>query len=176
MTPPGSLVKAVRAHDPTLRVRWAVASKQWFIEERMPERHPDFLAELKPPADDPVAFDRYEAMRAGYYPRFTVPREAIHQTDRVMASLRQWDAATAGGFAAINRTLDDAQAAWQAAREKERNDYTLTRAEAAADHMLWQAGHRLATSDMAGGATSDTVEQREGYVVTVRKGQHAEIA
>jgi hypothetical protein len=168
-------VKALRAHDPSLRCRWARASRQWFIEERMPARHPDFVAELAPPDDDPVKFDRWESLQAGYYPRFTIPREAICQTERVMAGLRQFDAATAGSFKAINRRLDAEQDAWDAARRKRNADFVDDRAGDAWDLIQWRAGHRLTTSDMTEGAeTSDAVEQREGYTVRVRKGQHAE--
>ena len=100
----------------------------------------------------------------------TVPREAIHQVDRVMASLREWDGHQ-DGFAAINRRLDAAQEAWETARKNEQAAFTEDRANAAYDHIQWQAGHRLATSDMSEGAeTSDAIEQHDGFAVRVRKG------
>lgn len=120
MTPPRALVRALALHDPNLKLRWARASKQWFIDEKMPPRHPDFLAELKPPRNIPVAFDRYESLQAGYYPRFTIPKDAVHRTDEVMASLRVWDASVQGSMAAINRAMDDAQAIWEAEQERKR--------------------------------------------------------
>ena len=171
MTPPAALVTALAGLDSALRCRWAKATRQWFIERRMPARHPDFLAELRPPPDHDLAWDRYQTLQDGYYPLFTVPADAIHQTERVMASLREWDAATQGSFRAINQRLDAAHEAWERARTAEREDFALTRAEAAADHILWQTHHRLTTSDMAAGAPepSDHVEVREGYTVRTRK-------
>ena len=143
----------------------------------MPARHPDFAAELKPPDNDPVKFDRWESLQAGYYPRFTVPQAAICQTERVMASLRQWDAETAGSFRAINRRLDAEHEAWDAERRKERRTWVDERTDDVYDRVQWLAGHRLATSDMAEGAeTSDAVEHHDGFTVRVRKGQHAEVA
>lgn len=185
MTPPPTLVKALAAHDSRLRCRWAKASRQWFIERRMPERHPDFMAELRPPVAETEGMeaaeratarlhaDRYESLQAGYWPAFTVPRAAIFQTERVMTSLREWDGHQ-GGFAAINARLDASQAQWEAARRKERDDFTLSKAEDAWEHGQWQSGNRIATSDMAEGAeSSDVTEQREGYSVRVRKATHA---
>ncbi len=142
----------------------------------MPARHPEFVAELKPPDNDPVYFDRWESLQAGYYPRFTVPREAICQTERVMASLREWDAATAGSFKAINRRLDAEHATWEAARVKERCAWVEERTNDVYDRVQWLSGSRLTTSDMTEGAeTSDAVERHEGFTVRVRKGQHAEV-
>lgn len=177
MTPPASLVRALHAYDDFLRCRWAKASQQWFIERRMPVRHPDFLAELRPPPDNTLAFDRSEGLKAGYFPLFTVPAAAIHQTERVMASLRVWDAETQGSFRAINQRLDAAHEAWEAERVKERESFSADHAVAAYEHVQWLAGHTIATSDMAEGAeTSDAVEPREGYSVRIRKGQHVETA
>lgn len=181
MKAPSALVAALHAYDPRLRVRWAAATRQWFIERRMPERHPDFLAELRPPVSetegmDPeqragarLMADRYDSLSTGWWPAFTVPHEAIRQTDRVMLALREWDG-HAHGFAAINQRLDAAQAAWEAARAKERADFVEDRLGEVYATVQWRGGHRMTTSDMAEGAEpADVIEARDGYTVRTRK-------
>lgn len=174
MTPPAALTKALRRHDSALKCVWGAASKQWLIGRKMPARHPDFVAELRPPSERLEDQDRFECIKAGYFPLFTVPAERIHETERVMAGLREWDAATVGGFKEINRRLDEAQEAWEASVAKERQTFCQEAAGEAYDRLAWLQGNRIATSDMAAGAeTADVIEQREGFTIRVRKGAHA---
>lgn len=177
MTPPASLVKALKTYDPALRLWWGAASKQWLIGRRMAPRHPDFVAEMRPPPSArPEDHDRFVCLQAGYLPLFTIPREAGHQTDRVMLALREWDAAAQGGFRAINQRLDAAEEAWLAERTKERQTFVHEATSEAFDRIQWLNGNRVTTSDMADGAeTSDAVERHEGFVVRIKKGQHAEV-
>lgn len=152
MTPPTSLVKALAAYDPLLRLRFAEASQIWLIERRMPPRAPEFLAALRPPTSIAAtedhalvraAHDRYDSLRAGYFPLFSIPPAQIHETDRLMGALRAMDAQAQGGFAAINAALDAEHAQWYAAKERERHNATHALAGEAADFVMLRNKQRV---------------------------------
>lgn len=182
MTPPTTLVKAIKNYDPSMRVRWAKATQRWSIECRMPARHPEFLRMVKPPVlvestVSKIAFDRYEAMQECYFPVLTVPREQADATDAILAGIREHDAAAQGGMAKINAALDAAQTLWEDEQAKAQRTYVMDRAAEADNAVQWAGGHRIATPmTVEEHATSDTVEQFEGFRVSTRRGVHRSLA
>jgi hypothetical protein len=181
-TPPKSLVRAVHAYDPRLRVRWAHASHRWSIECRMPARHPEFLRMVKPPTlvdttTAKIAVDRYEAMQASYFPVLTVPKDQGHRVEDIIAAIRENDAAAQGSMTKINDALDAAQALWEAQQAKAQKTYVEDRAAEADTLVQWAGGHKIATPmSPQESVASDRVVQMDGFRMNVRRGLHRSVA
>ena len=111
MNPPREFVSALRAFDKELRIRWATRTCVWFIERKLPERHRQLLSERPNPWKSPRGFDLYDGWREGWVHILSVHPDLLDH--RVFDVLAAADSYRQGGFAAINRQLDEAVEQWE---------------------------------------------------------------
>ena len=144
MTPDSSFVKDLAAYDPRLRVRFGRHTERWLIERHLPERNPAWVAERPNPfGRSPRAKDLWEGWRDGYVHVLTVDR-ALLNWQTVAPALAEADVQQAGSWAALNHKMDEAETAWEAALDRERQDWTQQASYDAYDHMAYFEGRRIA--------------------------------
>ena len=174
-TPPPSFVKDLVAYDPALRCRWGKHTALWFVERKMAVRNPAWLAErpLNPFGQSKRAKDLWAGWRDGYCHVLSVHPSLLHwQT--VAPELARSDREQAGSWDALNRRIEDADAAMDQQRERALTNWSEAAASEGADRLMWLEGHRQATPMSPSGVeSSDAVEQHpDGFMVRVRKGVH----
>ncbi len=175
MTPEPSFVKDLTAYDAKLRVRWGRHSERWLIERRLELRNPAWLAErpLNPFGVGKRKKDLWEGWRDGYVHVLSV-HPSLLNWQSVAPALASTDRELAGSWEALNQQIEAADARLEAERTQTVQNWSEAAAHDAADHLFWQEGHTVATPhDPSGVEPSDTVEQRDGYLVRTRKGAHA---
>ena len=174
MTPDPSFVRDLHAYDAKLRVRWARHSAMWFIERRMEVRNPAWLAErpLNPFGVGKRKKDLWEGWREGYVHVLSV-HPSLLNWQTVAPALASTDREQAGSWQALGDKMDAVDASLDAQRERTVANWSEAAAKDGADALLWNFGHTLATpTDPSGVIPSDTVEQRDGFVIRTRKGAH----
>lgn len=172
-TPDPAFVAALARYDALLRVRWAPRLAVWFIERKLPERSRQRLVERPNPFKSARGQDLYESWKEGYVHVLSVPPDMLDQ--RVFDALAEADTWRQGGFDAINRQLDEAEAQREATVDREIATWSEGAASDAYDRLAWLDGRRVAlTEEGSGVIPSDRVEQHEGFTVRIRKGHHQE--
>jgi len=146
MNPPAGFVSDLRSYDPMLRVRWAVHSARWFIERQLPRRNPQWLKEMPSPWKSQKGLDLWDGWREGYVHVLTVERDLL-SWNLVAAALHASDAQVRGGMAGLNASLDAAEAAWEAEKDREIANWQEGAAKEAHDRLAWMQGRRVAVSD-----------------------------
>ena len=156
MTPPREVVAALQRYDPDLRLRWGVRTALWIIERRMPERHKDLLAERPNPWKSPKGFDLYDGWKEGYVHVLSVHPSLLDA--RVFDALREADAWRQGGFEGLNRKLNDAEAQWEAEKDRAIQNWNEGAAREAHDRLAWLQGRRVPVPDQVTDGPSQSAE------------------
>lgn len=192
MTGPPPLVHALHSYDLRLRLRWCEVAEEWWIEVPEARADPELVRALE--SDYRLQLDlllknaperhaiarRIEAARAardGYRGIMFIPRDCIHDTDRIMRALIESDCAKQGTKEGVNRLYDHAAERFYVERDKARRAFVEAGSRDMYDRIAWLSGRRVTTSDMAAGAEPvDSVERHEGFTVRVRTGRHRDVA
>lgn len=145
--PPEGFVRDLRGYDPSLRVRFAQHQAVWFIERKIPgQRNPQFLRERPSPWGSPRGLDLWAGWIEGYVHVLSVSRELLTWS-LVAPELARCDAQRAGGFEALSRELDEAEAAWQDEVDRTRRNFLESASRAAHDDLAWADGRRIAVPE-----------------------------
>ena len=174
MTPDPSFVRELTAYDPLLRCRWAPHMQTWIIERKMAPRNPAWLAErpLNPFGTGKRAKDLWAGWKEGYVHVLSV-HPSLLAWSIVAPALATSDREQAGSWEALNRRMAEVDEAHDAQVERAVTTWSKQAAGEAADRIMWLDGHRQAMPhEPSGVASADTVEQREGFTVRIRKGTH----
>lgn len=145
MNAPREFVSALRAFDPDLRIRWAVRTSLWFIERKLPERHRQLLSERPNPWKSEKGFDLYDGWKDGWVHILSVHPSLLDH--RVFHELAAADSHRQGGFEAINRRLDEAEAQWEKDTDKTIDNWNEAAAKESHDRLAWLQGRRVAVPD-----------------------------
>lgn len=154
MNPPKEFVSALRAYDPLLRIRWAVRTHLWYVERKLPERHRQLLSERPNPWKSERGWDLYDGWKEGWCHVLSVhPTLLDHRVFEVLAAA---DSYRQGGFAGLNRQLDEAEALWEKEADKEIANWNESAARDAAERMPWLQGRRVSVPDTVEDTSSST--------------------
>lgn len=146
MTPDPSFVKDLRAYDPTLRVRFGPATNRWYIERKMPMRHPQLRGETPKSDRSPRAKDLVVGYLDGYVHVLSVDPEVL-TWHHVAPALRDADMHFAGDWAAMNRRIDEAIAKEEASQDKAQSAWAYETSLEAHEHLAYAEGRRVALFD-----------------------------
>ena len=165
MTPDPSFVADLRAYDPRLRVRWALHSARWFIERELPPRNPQWISERPNPFGRSArAKDLWEGWRDGYVHVLSVDQADLHWSI-VAPVLTEQDSQQAGGFDALNRKMDEAEAAWERHADGATRDWAEQASYDAYDHLAWREGRRVSLHQPA----AVDIPHPDGFVIRDRR-------
>jgi hypothetical protein len=165
MTPDPSFVRDLKAYDPLLRVRYGIHTEKWILERKMPTRSPQYLAERPASERSARAKDLALGWAQGYVHVLSVDPSLL-AWHHVAPALRDADLHFAGSWKALNQRLDDAEAAWYAAKDREQTDWAQQASYEAFDHLGYLEKRRVSMAQ-----PEERVEQHEGYVVRDRRVQ-----
>jgi hypothetical protein len=141
VNPPKEFVSALRQFDADLRIRWALRTKLWYIERKLPERHRQLLSERPNPWKSERGFDLYDGWKEGWVHVLSVHPDLLDH--RVFEVLARADSYRQGGFKEINRRLDEALETWEAETDRAIDNWTESASKDAADRMPWLQGRRV---------------------------------
>ena len=146
MTPPPSLVRALRQYDPDLSLRWGVRCERWIVVKKVDDRVGQLLKSAPNPYKSPKGLDRYDVWRDGFDEVLFIDPALIENTPLVMHHVAEADIQRQGGREALNRRLDELDA--QAEREADRAlaNFSEAAASESYDRLAWAHGNRIAVS------------------------------
>lgn len=164
MMAPPSFTRELLAYDSALRCRWGKYTEKWLIERQMPLRHPQLRGEAPTSERSARQKDLAQGYAEGYVHVLSVAPSLL-AWQHVAPALREADLHWAGDWAAMNRRLDEAEAQWEAAQDKERATWTHQASLEAYDHIAYQEGRRVALFD-----PPERVEQHpDGFLIKDRR-------
>ena len=144
MTPDASLVHDLEAYDPKLRIRWAKHVEKWFIERKLDQRNPQLVSEQPlPESRQGLQRDLWEGWQEGYIHVLTVPLEMAHWT-LIAPELARADSWRQGGWAGVNKQLDDEAVALDKKEDKRIDNWSENATDDAYEHLAWFQGRRVA--------------------------------
>jgi len=170
-TPDPGFVAELHRYDKNLRVRWAVRSQAWFIEEYQP-RYQHIMRRAGPPSSSPLNMDIWEGFTAGYLHVLTVGPDllywrivepALHRTDLAKHAL-----------ADVMHRIEQAEEAEEASIDRRIDTWNEANTREMYDELQWDYGNRIATPMRETPPPRFHVEQRDGYTITVRKGDYSQ--
>jgi len=169
-TPPPSIERDLKAYDPTLRLRWGPQTALWYLEKKMDARHPALEKERPNPlGTSPRCRDLWPGYRDGYAAVMCI-HPSLCTSRIVLAALRSGDIHAHDGTDALNRRLDDIQAAEDAALDRQLDTFVEAGSRDLYDRDQW-IGKRKAyvPNDEAAVEKITPVEARDGFVIRDRR-------
>ena len=165
--PPPTVVADLRAYDPELRLRWARRRRLWCIERRMPPRHAQYLGE-QPRASD----DRSQDLRDGWvqgYANVMFVHPALLGSPAMWEALAGADLWRQGGAEALNRMLDEQEAAKERAVDQHIHNVNAAAASEMFDRIAWLDGRRVQMPGDPAPVGRWREESHPGFIVRDRR-------
>ena len=164
--PPAGLVADLRAFDPSLRIRWGKHTHKWFVEKKLPPRHPSFTGERPNPLGHSArAKDAFDGWREGYVVAAIVPHDPELLNREVIVSTLERNSLWNGGPEALNRRLDEQIEKEEAAVDRRIDLWAEQGSREWHDRLAWDQGRRVSMFD----PVPVVGEQKEGFVVLDRR-------
>jgi len=166
-SPPAELVRALKAYDPTLSLRWGVRCERWIVVKKVDDRVGRLLKERPNPYKSLKGHDRYDVWRDGYDDVLFIDPSLIQLTGLVMDRIAEADLQRAGGREALNRRLDELDEQKEREANRAIAHFTEAAASEAYDRLQWGLGNRVAITTPDPLAKAQRHE--DGFVIVDRR-------
>lgn len=169
-TPPPSIERDLALYDPTLRLRWGPNTNLWYLERKMDARHPAMEKERPAPGGtSPRWRDIWPGWRDGYAVVMCI-HPSLCTSRFILEALRNSDIHAHDGTAALNRRLDDLQAAEDAAADRMLDTFVEAGSRDLFDRAQWLEKRKVyAPNDEVAVDKITPVVQADGFVIRDRR-------
>jgi hypothetical protein len=169
--PPYSVVRDLAAYDKDLRLRWSTRRDLWMVEKKLEMRHPSVEKE-RPNliGKSAVSQDLFDAARDGYVHILDI-HPSLLRSEIILGALRSTDLNFHGSWAAINRRLDEIQAAEDAALDRQLDTFVEAGSREIYDRDQVLGGRKIyvPNKDVPAPPVITPVVQGDGFVIRDRR-------
>jgi hypothetical protein len=169
-TPPPSVVRDLKAKDPTLRLRWGPCEGLWHLEKKLDARHPSVEKERPNPlGTSPRARDLWPGYRDAYVNVLLIHPDLCNSRV-LLEALRRIDFQEAGGQDALNLRLDAEQAAEDARLDRQLDTFVEAGSRELYDRAQWIGKRKIQVpNDEVAVERITPVVQADGFVIRDRR-------